>query len=582
MEEISRRDFLRILLTTSAFFLLEMTLPPGALRPAISAFHKRELGKFSGDIYFNQMHTELLGRKRANRRRKYPSEKSSEKIDILIVGGGISGLDTAYYLLTNPLIRRSGAVVRVFEMDDEIGGTSKEYEWEGISYSNSAAYFYLAESEHPDIRLYRDIGLFNELIIPNDKEKNSVLIKDKLFLNFLEEGRGVGFEKETSLMQKAIDFFSSLSEKSYPEVPFNPRGAYKWEEFVQLDNTSFGNLLEKGFQTLSDVPLILRECIENYCYSSFGCSSYQISAWQGLNWFSSEFKSRGVAVLPGGNGRISTRLKEKIQMIDSLCIKTSAPVVDLEHDPVKKINHVTVSLRNEKCAYRTFNARYVVFTCPLFVSKRILNSEFPQQIRRQIERFNYSAYIVGNVFINGNILNECWDIYCLDDYPFIGKSGEDFYRRKPFMDIINSSWCSKNKKQKTVLTVYSPHPFAGQRQDLLRDEYCENMKLRIKKDLIYRLSNYGLKESNISDIRISRWGHAMFQANPGILSSGILNKIKASMVGKGIYFAGAELLGAPTIENCHFTAREAVRQLISAICGRGRKLEREAMTVSGA
>lgn len=126
MEPISRRKFLLSTLSSVAVLTTD-GLPSGLLSHALAAEGKYEGAANSGDIYFNHMHTELLGKKRDGKKRAYPSKASGEKIGVLIVGGGIAGLDAAYYLLTSPNFRKRGASVRVFEMDDEPGGTAKKY-----------------------------------------------------------------------------------------------------------------------------------------------------------------------------------------------------------------------------------------------------------------------------------------------------------------------------------------------------------------------------------------------------------------------------------------------------------------------
>ncbi len=584
MDSFSRRSFLKRVAALSLIIIWDAPLAFGAVKPALYLTHKKEMEKFSGDLYFNQMHVELLGKKR--KKRSYPSAWSNEKIDVIIVGGGIAGLQTAFLLLNSAAVKKSGAVVRLFEMDDEVGGTSKEYEWEGIPYSNSAAYFYLMEPEEPIMSLYRAIGILDEVVIPGKADKESILIENKAYQDVFGKGRGMqGYEKEAAAFRQAVAFFTAINRDDlFPDIPYSPGGVYSPEEFKALDCTSFGDLLDrrgmirKGRKdsAIPVIPSLFREYIENYCYSSFGCSMYQVSSWQGLNWFASEFTENGVGVLPGGNGRIATRLREKIAALDSNCIVTSRPVVDISCDPSRKLKHVTVAENRDTRAtsYKTCTAPFVVMSCPLFVSRRILSDELPLQLSTAIEKLSYSAYIVTNAFINTPVFTEYWDSYCLNDYPLQGKKGEAFYREKPFMDLINASWAPKKLLgaekpfPNTILTMYSPHPFDGQRCEILKDAYCQEFKNKVRKELVRRLGPLGLSDSNIKDIRLARWGHALLQARPGLYSSGILDSIRKAGAQKGIYFAGTDLLGAPTIENCFYTAQSAVEAISGALSGK--------------
>ncbi|MDQ7823257.1 MAG: FAD-dependent oxidoreductase [Candidatus Eremiobacteraeota bacterium] len=589
MEPISRRRFLLSALSLAAFVALD-TLPAGPLTPALAAVGKEEGSPLSGDAHFIEMHTELLGRKRDGRARSYPSTPVGEKIDILIVGGGVAGLDTAYYLLTNPRIREKGATVRVFEMDDEPGGTSKEYEWSGIPYTNSAAYFYVPEPGTPDRKLYSEIGVLDAMVLPSSADKDSVIIGSKGFPDLFVKGRGKGFEGEKAAFEKALSFFRHIEENTYPGVPFEPGGPYGKADFTALDRLSMGELIEKGgtikagkkvVKVPAPFPPLLCEYIENYCYSSFGCSSYHVSAWQALNWFAAEFSEGGVGVLPGGNGRISTMLARKIESLDAGCLKCGHPVVDVAFDEKSRTSAVTVAFREKEgsSSYRTYQARFVVMACPLTVTRRILNTELPESVRQGLGELAYSGYVVANALINSRVFTSYWDTYCLNDYGTIGKAGESFYRQKPFQDLVNATWALEktlerqgkpSRQDKTVITIYSPHPFDGQRKLLLSDDYMHNLRVRIKDDLLSRLAPQGLKEQAIEKITLARWGHAMLQARPGLLSGGLIDRLQESVASKGIFFAGTEIMGAPTIENCHITARAAAASAVSALSGRAK------------
>ncbi|MBI3925128.1 MAG: NAD(P)-binding protein [Armatimonadetes bacterium] len=577
---LSRRRFLGNCLAASAALLLDLSLPLFTARPAVAAVLEEELGRFSGDLYFEQMHTELWGQEVAAG--KSAGTVDPGIVDILIVGGGIAGLDAAYLLLQHPRVKESGAVVRLLETNDEPGGNAKEFAWRGIPYTNSAAYFYLFEPEHPIQKLYQSLGILDEAIVPGKADRESVLIGDRVWSAVFDLGRGD--PREADELRRASAFFSSLNgEDLYPEVPFQAEGPYSREEFVRLDRTSLGQLLDRGGTLkagvqVPSIPGLMREFIENYCYSSFGCAADRVSAWQGLNWFAAEFAEDGVAVLPGGNGRITTRLREKIRALDPDCLKMSLPVVDVAHDARTGVNTVVAAASRNPAvgSYLTYRARQVLLACPLFVAGRLLQSELASDVRSRLKGLNYSAYVVCNALVESPVYADCWDTYCLDDCRLFGDSGEAFYRQKPFTDLVNAGWVVRKSLERsgrspdldrTVLTAYSPHPFQGQREELLRDDYCESLRGKVRRELVRRLGPQGLKETDVADVRLARWGHAMLCANPGLISSGILEELQRSVAALGIFFAGAELLGAPTIENSHLTAMTAVEGLVEGLEG---------------
>ena len=64
--------------------------------------------------------------------RKYPRSSPTESLDVVIVGGGISGLVSAFKL-------KDKLEVKVIEKEPFPGGSSKRGEWNGIYYSMGAA-----------------------------------------------------------------------------------------------------------------------------------------------------------------------------------------------------------------------------------------------------------------------------------------------------------------------------------------------------------------------------------------------------------------------------------------------------------
>src|SRR5262245_6942437 len=75
----------------------------------------------------------------------------SEKVPLAIVGGGMSGLASAY------LLRKHRPVL--LERAERFGGNSRGESWRGLDYSIGAAYFVKPEKDSPIDRLIRELKL---------------------------------------------------------------------------------------------------------------------------------------------------------------------------------------------------------------------------------------------------------------------------------------------------------------------------------------------------------------------------------------------------------------------------------------
>ncbi len=93
---------------------------------------------------------------------------------VIIVGGGVSGLATAHYLLK----RRPGCEVTVLEREPHIGGTMRTEQKEGYLFELGANGFL---SNRPDtLELVKDIGAEHLLLPSSDEARKRFIFTDRL------------------------------------------------------------------------------------------------------------------------------------------------------------------------------------------------------------------------------------------------------------------------------------------------------------------------------------------------------------------------------------------------------------------
>src|SRR6185295_3554873 len=94
-----------------------------------------------------------------------------ETTSLVIVGGGMSGLGTAY------LLRDEKPVL--LERADRFGGNARGESWDGIDYAIGAAYFLEADHDTPLDALYKELDVASFCRIKT--EEDPVLIEGKIY-----------------------------------------------------------------------------------------------------------------------------------------------------------------------------------------------------------------------------------------------------------------------------------------------------------------------------------------------------------------------------------------------------------------
>ncbi len=422
---------------------------------------------------------------------------SQEKVPLIIVGGGIGGLTTAY------LLRKHRPIL--LEQASRLGGNSKGQSWRGIDFSIGAAYVTELDKGDPQLDLYKELGLHkiyrttgpHELKVLNGK------LQTKFWNGDLAPNNRAQFKKLSSYLRFVLN-------KRYPKIPFRSR---KMENYVkELDRTDIVTHLQKIAGGQLD-PLIETD-LEYYCWSSFGAEAREISAASGLNFYTTEFGKKHI--MPGGNAGIAEHLVKSADL-PSNSLRTGCVVIEVQ----VQSDGVAVRYLDSSKTLRTLHAKAAVLACPKFVVARILKGIESHRLSA-IRRLKYRSYLVCNILLDGTMparsLKEIYDLFML-------REKEEPRRHRRATDLVQGSFTSHRKS--TVLTLYRPFPYDGARPEMLAEGSYQGFKrefeTQIHKEI---LPIFGFQKENLVDIRISRWGHALPVAQTGLIADGTLEKIR--------------------------------------------------------
>ncbi len=218
----------------------------------------------------------------------------TEEVDVAIVGGGISGLTTAY------LLRRHRPVL--FELHPVFGGVSQGEIWDGTRYSLGGAYVITPDPGSFLKRLYKQLGLHRvKRVDPggNDPiELNGAIVED-FWAGAMSPGDEPAF-------QRYRDIVTNMANVDYPDIPLPEGEDNEW--ILALDRKTFKEDIEE--QMGMPVPPLLAGAIQAYCHSSFAAGWQEISAASGWNFLAAEEFGRWV--FPGGNAWMAHALWKKL------------------------------------------------------------------------------------------------------------------------------------------------------------------------------------------------------------------------------------------------------------------------------
>ena len=460
-------------------------------------------------------------------RAKFPPPKRTEKVPVVIVGGGISGLSAAWRFY-----KRGFQDYVLLEMNERAGGNARWGENEITAYPWAAHYVPVPGLRAVHVReLFTDLGILKD----NVWEERALVFapQERLFLY----GRWQdGIEPAVGLTQKDREQFKRLEEvftryRSTGEFTI-PLELGLTPKFAELDRVSFADWLRsQGFDSR---PLLW---YMNYaCRDDYGALAQDTSAWAGVHYFASrEQEENGPLTWPEGNGWITRRLLELV----GDRVRTGQMV----HKMIPSQRGVSVFAGDTE-----YQAQFVIFSAPTFLAA-YLQEDFPK-----LQTFVYSPWLTANLTLeripDSQGAEPSWDTVFMDS-PTLG-----------YVDATHQSVSSH--LERAVWTFYwalaDGTPAQNRRLLLERDwNYWKEAILqdleRVHKDV----------RRCVSRIDIMRMGHAMVRPSVG----SVLSEERAMLKHRNnrVLFANSDLSGISIFEEAQFHGVEAAQAVLSHLSG---------------
>lgn len=314
------------------------------------------------------------------------------RYDVVVVGGGISGLTTAYLLRYKNVL--------LLEKEPTAGGRIISGQWEGFHYPKGAEY--IGPPEYEMAALFQALGI---QAVPVPPPTDAVAYGGQIYwgANLLDFLSAAGEADYWDLEARLIALNDGGIEEAVFDYPhrlpnyasLDAQSVYEWLQarnydplvqlFVDVENRGLFGANNQDLSFLFDVP--------EMAYDLPDPDESHLSEVYTFPLGMTEVVDALLARLPGR-------------------VQTGAEVTQVT---VNADDSVSVTYQ-QNAATTTVQADCVVLTTPAPITDSIVSNGFSTAVRQALGQVHYGVYVTLNLFTSTRLWKDAWMMACLDRF----------------------------------------------------------------------------------------------------------------------------------------------------------------------
>jgi len=510
---------------------------------------------------------------------RFPITDDGQQYDVVIAGGGLAGLSSAFFLLR----RRPGLKVVVLEANHFAGGNASYDDQPPLPVRASACAAYTAV---PDIDYLLEI--FNETGI--DMEKHPIKAPvDAYYFDQHTPGVKPGFRGWQIDMLSALGRGVTLPNAPYDERVMDDlarcvRTFIDWnskpgapDEPPDLSDPQYDYLSQMSFASyLTDVlhcdPRVV-DFYTGYTIDCMGGTPHYVNAHTVISFLSSDYTGRFFAY-PGGTSQIARQLVEWLTH-PARAVRIELQAVALRVDANTRSARGKASVTYFKDGkFRRATGKALIVATQVQSARHLVEHLVTGERKAAWDEFNSVPAVVANVALR--------DMTPLHE---LGLAYSNYWwGSKHWSNFIVADWTTENRTRPdraSVLTFYDavtvpPDEFAAERFKLLTTPFGDYEK-SLREDLERMLGSTKFDfDRDVSAVFIYRWGHSMILPTTKSVFGNVrgphgrLDRTKAPRriacrpLGP-ISFAGQYSEGSPSVESAIGSAHRAALEVVARL-----------------
>ncbi len=495
--------------------------------------------------------SQKLGHLLRDKQRAGPISKTS-KTTVTIIGGGMAGLSTAWWLKKQGLTD-----FLILDLEPEVGGNSASGKNQISAYPWGAHYVPIANSESKYVRqLFEELKIiqgydssaepiYDELMLCHQPQDR--LFKDGAFHDGLVPKRGLQKSESDDIsrfFEQMIVFRQAKGSDGQPAFAIPLDLSSQDRQFRDLDKISMDQWLKDNQFTSKPLLWYVDYC----CRDDYGSTAEFVSAWAGIHYFAgrrgtaANSEQNAVLTWPQGNGFLVEKLKEPL----SENIQVNALATEIREGVGGKI--LTTYLNTLSNQFSAIESDFVVIAAPRFIANRLLPANTPKHVPTYAP--TYAPWMVANISLKHLPTSQgtlpAWD-------------NVSYYSQSLGYVVANHQEITTRFKP-TVITYY--FPFSQQEPKLARNALYAATTEEWSKSIVQDLEKMHPGIANeITSIDLWPWGHGMVRPSVGEIWGESRQSMREPR--GNIFFAHSDISGISNFEEAQYHGVEAAKMILA-------------------